>query len=233
MYHDSFYNRIHIVACPTCFICDEKDNDTDFFRCEGCEETFCPKHEGNDKAIFCLACELDGIINISNDKIGIIELIPDERRIFHQYLETKYSLVGKVSLKSKAFEPNKYAQFMKCYHCDYKSVRLSRYHYGVLPNNMDEWKSGICPKCLNSIMYEPNYDDRDNVRLITGNNIIAYGKYLSNYNSPKYAKYGTVTNEEIYDILKNKTIYEIDTPTEPTNKKNLQQYIDNEIAKIR
>ena len=140
--------------------------------------------------------------------------------------------MGKTSLQSKSFEFNKYTQFIECYHCDYKSVHLNQYHLGVLPNNIDEWKSGTCPKCSRGIIYEPNYDDRDNVKVIAGNNVIVYGDYLIHYNSPKYAKYGIVTNDEIYNILKTKKIYEINAPAESINKKNLRKYIDNEIANV-
>ena len=62
--------------------------------------------------------------------------------------------------------------FIRCYACDYKKVLL-KYHYGSLPNNKDEYCTGICSKCDTFITWEPNYNvyEQEDHSCIKRNNI--------------------------------------------------------------
>ncbi|CAH6419702.1 Hypothetical protein HVR_LOCUS778 [uncultured virus] len=177
--------------------------------------------------------DIDSIFTeVSSDKIRIIKLTgTEERKLVHQYLEQFHSTVKKVSLKSKHFTGERIGTFIKCYGCDYKKVPINNYHYGALENNKDEWRSGECPKCGEHISWEPNYDDWDDVKCVYGNNIIAFGSWFKDYNSPNHATSGSVNKEEIIKIMTNKKIYEMAAPASRIGKRKVIQYIDEELEK--
>jgi hypothetical protein len=109
--------------------------------------------------------------NIPNNKIRIICLNTKERKIIHQYLDREYPNLNKTSLRLKCFNSERIHTFIRCYECDYKSVPIDNYHCGFLDNNIDEWRSGDCPKCRAHISFEPNYDNWDDVRIVWKNNM--------------------------------------------------------------
>jgi hypothetical protein len=76
--------------------------------------------------------------NIPKDKIRIIHLDTNERKVVHQYLDKEYPKLHKVSLRSIHFNSERIHTYIKCYKCNYRNVSLDNYHYGVLENNQDE-----------------------------------------------------------------------------------------------
>lgn len=191
--------------------------------------------------MFIKMVDIDVIFDVPTDKIRIIALSTAERKQVHQYLEKYNRNVKKVSLKSRHFRGDRIGIYIKCYECDYKRVPINNYHYGVMKNNQDEWRSGECPKCGEQISFEPNYDDWDDVKCVFGNNIIAFGKlnagrshapfgpWFKDYNRPSHATSDDVSKKVISAILQDKKVYEILAPTPRTGKRKVVQYIDDHL----
>lgn len=153
---------------------------------------------------------------IDDDKIRFIEVGDGKDRLaLHQYLENNYekyksNKLGKSSFKCDYFLSGKAKfEFYLCGYCD-KKVRLTKYHYGTMKNNKDESKSGYCSDCDEFVLFEPNYDDWDDYKVIWGNNIVCFGKYFHRY-IKKYKSYESDTFD-INDFLEGKRVYEIDAP---------------------
>lgn len=148
-------------------------------------------------------------------------------------MENVYPSLNKISLTSSHFTQEvSNLTFKKCHEC-HKKVLLHDYHYGSMDNNMDEWLSGNCLNCNESISWEPNFDGYYNMisseRI--NNNIIVYGKYI-NYTKSKLIHQETIKKEKFIEIIKTKEIYEIEAPIKKLDKVQLQNYIDENIEFI-
>jgi hypothetical protein len=168
---------------------------------------------------------------IPADKIRVIELNREERKAFHNFVETNYPKLKKTSLICHKFNFT-CDYFASCYKypCKNKRVLLTKYHYGQEKNNEDQWMSGTCPKC-NKIITEDCIDN--NIIAVQKNNAVAFGNYFKGYkNKDKKNKdivYEERSEEGIVEILRCKKVYEIDAPTTILNKNDLQEYISNKI----
>ena len=121
-----------------------------------------------------------------------------------------------------------YMNLKKCPYCKYKYVNLNNYHWGFLPNNKDEYKTGECPKCGGNVVWECNYDSSKIVRLYK-NNMVVLGCYMKSYNKPSHAVSGLVSDEMFDKILSNTVILEVDCPDNWIGKRKLQTHIDEQI----
>ncbi len=119
-------------------------------------------------------------------------------------------------------------KLFECYNCGYKRVPLKTYHRGSLPNNKDEFWSGICPKCDELVSYEPNYDDFYGT-VIHGNNALVLGPYLKDYIRPVKAEQGSVSEERYKELMNGRNVYVIAQPPKRTSKLNLIRHIDQAI----
>lgn len=141
--------------------------------------------------------------------LTIIEC-PDnvKRRKIHQFLDGK---VGKVSLFCKKFEISKKSLLVKTFH----SCKSYTYNYDDYFNNpenrfyMNEY-----------IIRESNYP-----MLISGHNMIAYGKYLRNYAKPKHSINADISEDEYNQIISELNVFTIPEPDVPLNKRDLSYYI--------
>jgi len=179
---------------------------------------------------------LSNIALLDKNKLCVIAIFDaKDRKTIHQYIENNYE-INKTSLYSKNFDSCIRFKLIECYYCDYKQVKLSPkdYHYGEMENNQDEYYSTICPKCNEQIIYEPNYDNNNNIKCIKNNNIIILGSYVQ-FNRPFHATNGVVEFENFEKIINNQStkIFEIISPTiKYLNKYKLQEYIDEQIINL-
>lgn len=124
----------------------------------------------------------------------------DDRRKIHDYLDHKQPDLEHISvlIDAKSYDRK---TLKKCYDCD-KYVPLS-YRYGYMENNQDEYYIGTCEKCDETVEWEPNYDDYDDVLKINDNNCIIVGdRGIINFgkNNNIYTNYST-TEEKYQSIL--------------------------------
>lgn len=166
---------------------------------------------------------MDDIFNCSKDKIRVIQLPSEERKLVHQYIERYYPKIYKSSLCCKYFPTNRIHTFIKCYKCNYRNVVIDDYHEGRMKNNMDENRSGTCPKCDKYIVFEPNWDSWDNVRIQWENNIISFGYYFKGYIQGAHTE-DVSLNDMIFKI------YELDAPKEILDKEALSKYISSQLS---
>ena len=173
---------------------------------------------------------MDEIIRIADNKIKIIHCnYSDDRKKLHTYFQERYPEIGKASLRCDIFdEGDSPIRFYRCPHCDHRKVYM-RYSYGTLDNNKDEYYHGICPKCDESVYYEPNYDiyESEDHMVINGNNIFVWGKYFHGYNRGENNI--SISDEDINKIFNKYNIYEIDAPKNLINKRKMGDYIETHI----
>ncbi len=167
------------------------------------------------------------IISVPSGKIRIIPASSKERELIHRWIATKHPKDCKAGLKSELFAAIDCRVYKQCYYCDYKNVSINNYHYGVLKNNLDEWRSGTCPRCGEYISHECYYDG--GAIYVSGRNIMAFGDYFQHYQKHPGSD---VSDEEINKILINKKIYKIDAPTIRLNRKKIGEYIDEHLKQI-
>lgn len=157
------------------------------------------------------------------------------RKMIHQYLDAR---VSKASIRVSSHYAEIATRYVRCYECDYTRVMLTDYHYGDEPNNIDESRSGTCRKCGGYIIFEPNYDDWDDVVTIARNNAIVVGDVVKHYNHPSHSTPGDVSLEDFTRIVSNTPIYVLDAPIGGTavwnkiKKVDLQRYADDGISRI-
>ena len=163
----------------------------------------------------------------------VVYYIPDRRsrNIIHQYLEENYPYFSKTSLCCEFFEYD-FLKYKQCEDCGHKYVPLNNYHFGSEQNNIDEWKSGICPQCGETVWYEPNYDDRDDIFVVRKNNIIAIGEYFREYtNRPRErVTYDIIT---VNSIINSSKKYIIDSPSKPMKKEKIGHFVEEMIRNIK
>jgi len=173
-------------------------------------------------------------MNIPEDAMIVI-YCPDRknRKKIHQYLENKNRL-SKTSLRidSQGMYAEIRATYIVCYYCGFRRVPINDYHDGLMENNKDEYRTGVCPKCDEFISFEMNYDDWDDVTRLYHHNAIVIGNYLKNYARPSHAVRGEVTQKEFDNIMKTLKIYKINSPVEQISKKELQKYINLQLENL-
>lgn len=165
--------------------------------------------------------------------IGIIRVFhlnsSDGRKDIHNYLNNFHPKLKHVGLLCKCF-PFDDKTYFKCYNC--KSLILLEYHRGIENNNIDEYMSGVCENCDESIHWEPNFDSRSRVRYIEHHNVIAISDWFKGYNSSPYhqnLEKDKISITAIAQILSKIDHYDIEIPTTRLNKKKLGDYISRQI----
>lgn len=173
--------------------------------------------------------DFQSLLNLDKEKIVIIvEPNAEKRRKIHQYIEQNYPKLRHISLYSWCFPADWYATYIRCYHCDFKSVAMKDYHYGTAPSNIDESWSGTCPRCNELVCFEPNYDGWEDVKRLSKHNMIVIGDYVKHANRPNHAK---ETNEKVEIDLSKNIIIEMICPDKLISHQKLQKFIDDEIDK--
>ena len=161
---------------------------------------------------------------------GKICFIPSDysadRLKIHQYLERAFPDIGRMSISSDYFNAERLLTFIKC-ECDTRAVIT--YHEGFMENNKDEWYSGICPGCDESVHWEPNYDDHDDIIKIWKNNMIVISRDYGT-SRPNHAITGEVSSDEFKKIMDKHNIYMMNLP-KLYNKRELGKYITTEYKK--
>lgn len=123
--------------------------------------------------------QIERIINLPKDKLCIISNSnANNRKIIHQYFETVYPKIQKISICCKYFDYD-WTTKRKCYDCG-KFVKM-KYHLGLMENNQDEYYGGYCQNCDIPIEYEPNFDYGDDIVIYDNNNIIVIGEFIENH----------------------------------------------------
>lgn len=152
------------------------------------------------------------------------------RKIIHQYLETHYPHINKISLINRSYD-TKHTYLKKCRECN-AIVPLLTYHEGYMENNQDEYYYGFCSKCGEMVSWEPNFDE--SCYTIHHNNMIVLSQCIT-FHKPSHATGGMVTREEFIDTIKSLDTFEINDP--PTlisksgkvmvySKKQIQEYVN-------
>jgi hypothetical protein len=168
------------------------------------------------------------IFNIPQDKIRIVAIPDNERKVLHQYLEQQYPKLPKTSLVSQRFGSEPLYVYTKCHECGYKNVAINS---GNNTQSYDsEYKSGRCPQCDEYVWFDPNYDDWDEIHVIRKNNIIVMGSWFQGYSKPIHAQPGDVSIDKVHNILAGKIIYEISAPTDRLDKNGITKYIDDNLS---
>ena len=175
---------------------------------------------------------IEKLFSVPAKKLRYVLLKNEDRKVIHQFLEANYPKLKRRSVFCKKFEIECQKVYRKCYYC--KKPVLMEYHYGYMENNYDESYSGDCRKCEGlqndndadgfegHVSWEPNDGDDDGVfKVPIHMKMLVFGDYQ--YDERKY---GTTENKRIdnktfvktdlIDILKDRTIYEIDVPKDPS-----------------
>ena len=154
---------------------------------------------------------LEQIEKLPDDKILVLIIIDTQKRkLAHQYLDRK---VFKTSMVVEKYFRQKRRLYRKCWQCE-KTINVSEYRKGVLPNNKDEYYWGWCDNCDGSVIYEPNYDVYDEVRVVRANNAIIKD----------------VNKEQFIHMLTEETYFILDAPKDKLlSKKKLRVYINSKI----
>ena len=183
---------------------------------------------------------MDVIVEKLNNDKHLIFALPCEqsenRLLLHQYLENTYPNLKKTSLMSKIYYGGFFMTLKTCYECDYKRVPLNKYHYGSMESNVDECRSGFCPKCDKLNIWEPNYDDWDDIIKLESNNMIIMGDFITNKRPSHAITPDTpISLEVVNKILDGKTGFFIEPPNKSNpkiksfSKKQLTEYVDAHI----
>lgn len=175
---------------------------------------------------------LDDVFDILSTEVRFIHIINNEdRKTLHQYLETEYPKLNKVSLQCKKLDSNILHTYIQCYDCYYSRVNIDDYHTGYMSNNIDEWRSGDCPRCGAHISFEPNYDNWNKVTRTRKNNIVAYGLFFKGYNKSNHHVPKIISKETISQILMGQYYYKLIIPDTIRCKKEITSYINVQFNK--
>lgn len=170
---------------------------------------------------------LEQIEKLPDDKILVLVVVDTQKRkLAHQYLDGK---VFKTSMVVEKYFRQKRRLYRKCWQCA-KTINVSEYRKGVLPNNKDEYYWGWCDNCNGSVIYEPNYDGYDEVKVIRANNAIVIGKCFQYWHSPNHATIKNVNKEQFIQMLVDGIYFILDAPKDKLlSKKKLRVYINGKI----
>jgi len=167
-----------------------------------------------------------------DNKIYVIPLKTTERKYFHRYLEKEYPKLGKISLKSKHFHDTNLDIYIKCHHCGHKRVPVDQYQYGTLENVKDVYKSGLCLNCGKNVNFKPNYDNWDDITIVSENNMIVLGIYFKLYLTSRHIMENNIQIDYVVTMLMNTVIYEMDSPKIWIDTYKITNYIDEILSKI-
>lgn len=130
-----------------------------------------------------------------------------------------------VSIPTQKFE-TKTNIVWRCEDCNIL-VPLS-YRLGVEGSNIDEYYSGDCTRCWESMSYEPNYEPytKEIFPLFSGSKLIVIGdrSVFKAWHQRKTFKQDMISKEEFETILVHGS--EVDIPEKLHSKKELGQYIE-------
>lgn len=155
-----------------------------------------------------------------------------QRKLLYEFIETfNGTKIKKFGLRTKFFSSSIRRRYKKCFNCGCKCVVLDHYNYGTMKNNKDEWYSGECQECGETVSWEPNYDSYDDIRTTQKNNMIVIGNYIMT--NAKYTTTPTqVTKQEFDEVVSKCKYFIIDPPNKLLNKRKLQEYINVAIEKL-
>jgi len=105
----------------------------------------------------------------------------DVRKGLHEILESTAPWVGKTSFKSECFPNFERTTRLRCFECANSKSWPAQYHTGIETNNIDEYYRAQCGDCDTSIVWEPNFDDLDDVVRIYHNNCVILGRCFQSY----------------------------------------------------
>lgn len=167
------------------------------------------------------------ILQLPDTKILVLVISNNpDRKLVHQYLDGK---VFKSSTVVDSHFRQKQRLYRKCYSCE-KMINISEYRKGIMKNGKDEYYRGWCDDCDGSVIFEPNYDDYEEIKVIRANNAIVIGNCLRHWSSPPYATKGNVNKGGVADILDKAIYYILDAPKDKLlSKKKLRSYINTKI----
>lgn len=151
---------------------------------------------------------VDKLINLCDDELLIVICKDNlKRSAIHSYLEIHHPNLGHVGILLDRFDYDRLT-YKRCWSCNHL-VGMS-YHRGIMENNIDEYYSGWCDNCDESVEWECNYDyDCDIIRIIK-NNAICIGKTIK-INRPYHAKVLNTSSDEITKILTESKTHKIKT----------------------
>jgi len=167
-----------------------------------------------------------------NTLFAIIIPNNEDRRIFHQFIECNNDTgsVGHTSITSPLFPRNAYLVKKTCDGCN-KTVTLS--HNSTTP--FDNGFYGFCERCETVIIHDPANKD-SSAHVWHRHNIVIIGNYLKGHTTPPEEKtYGyqiRLSSLPINEIIANNRMFKIDAPTMMYNKKDLEDYIDQQLSTI-
>ena len=164
------------------------------------------------------------LINPPYDKIVVIIADRPTRKILHSWLRNQTPKIysGGIRLDNYPYEVR---VFKQCYICNYNNVPINDYHYGQMPNNIDEYRTGICPECTTLIFHDCNYDD--GARYVKSRNAIAIGNYFKGWDR-KFSDpipFDETVQSIVSDSINEKKVFMIDVPSGCLNRKQLGKYI--------
>lgn len=170
------------------------------------------------------------ICYLNSNKMIVIELDKDKRKLLHEYFDFNHPNIYHSSLRSEFFETD-IIRFLQCPCCDCKNVPVlsDNYHYGYEYNNKDESYSCECPDCDEYFSWEPNYDCLD-FRVIPLNNVICFSNYFKNYDKSKYSYSKNIEKVEVCQVLNESKFYIVKVPLGNLNKKKLGEFITHELS---
>ncbi len=131
-----------------------------------------------------------------------------DRKIIHTYMEQVHRRYDKISVHVAGF-PSDEKMYKSCYRCK-KSV-LMTYKRGIMPNNIDEYYSGICD-CGITASYEPNYDSLDGIRTSKGHNAIVFSSGINVRHGGGDCGGTPVSKDEFFKIMSNMQMFTLDIP---------------------
>ena len=193
--------------------CDHTDEPEIY--CDVCENLLCYIcYNGNS---ICIDCDRDNYANllddyfkdIKSDVIRVVELDYSQRESLHGYINDNYPGLSTCGVTTKAFKDVFIKHGVECPHCFSSVVVLNTYRLGYAENNKDECWRGCCGKCGESSSYEPNYDDYS--FRVHVHNAFLFGKQRCF--KPYSSKGKVISSKEVYDMLKDKKVYEIPAST--------------------
>ena len=101
---------------------------------------------------------------------------------------------------------------------------MNEYRYGYESNNVDEWSSGECPGCGETVSHEWNYDSYENVRIFPD-------KIVKRPTEHKRQECSFDINE-LASLLENVEFYDIDELKGTKGRKTIGPYVNRILNKL-
>lgn len=156
-----------------------------------------------------------------------VYIIPNRetRRRFHQYLEKYHPEIIKVSLRCNSF-PLVETNIAICGYCGCPGT--VEYRYGIEPNNIDEWYSGWCNYCSESLSRDCQ---GSGVMRRLDSNLVVLGNKETFSQIGKYNNKKTRWQEDDLEIVPNHipTPIIIDAPITFMGRTKLAEWVDEKL----